>query len=648
MTTAARILVVDDEPDLLTLYELALIREGHQVQTASTLAEARNALAEATFDVLITDMRLPDGLGMELLRELAAARRPERSIMVTAYGSPETAVEALKAGAFDYLTKPVDLKQLRTVVASALQDAPAPAKAAAPAASAAPAAPQAAAVRPAPATLPPAAPAAPAAPAFEGEGISPQGQAALARLVGQSPAMQMAKQRIAKVARSMAPVLVHGESGTGKELVASAVHACSHRASGPFVPVNCGAIPENLLEAEFFGARKGSYTGATQDRVGFFQAAAGGTLFLDEIGDLPLAMQAKLLRAIQERRVRPLGATQEEPVDVRIVSATHKDLAAQVQAGHFRQDLYYRLNVIELIVPPLRERREDLPLLCQALLARIASEAGSPPLALTPQLMRDIASQPLEGNVRELENLLHRAVALGEVAPAGSPGALDWADAARIAAAATPAWPPPAAAMPAPALAAAYPAAPPYAQPSQAFQAPQTLPQMPPQTPSLQAPLPQAPFYGQPAAPAQPPQPYPPPSAVAAQPFVPPPAPAAFQPPAPTFAEQTARAAQAYGAPFSLEPAPAAPVSDAGLPPGEAVASGQTPLPSDLEAWLNEQERQVLIRALNETGFNRTAAAARLGLNLRQIRYRMARLGIVPPGSHAEENGNDGDDGEAA
>ena len=645
MTTAARILVVDDEPDLLTLYELALIREGHQVQTASTLAEARSALAEATFDVLITDMRLPDGLGMELLRELAAARRPERSIMVTAYGSPETAVEALKAGAFDYLTKPVDLKQLRTVVASALQDAPAPARAAAPAASAAPAAPQTAAARPAPATLPPAAPAAPAAPAFEGEDISPQGQAALARLVGQSPAMQMAKQRIAKVARSMAPVLVHGESGTGKELVASAVHACSHRASGPFVPVNCGAIPENLLEAEFFGARKGSYTGATQDRAGFFQAAAGGTLFLDEIGDLPLAMQAKLLRAIQERRVRPLGATQEEPVDVRIVSATHKDLAAQVQAGHFRQDLYYRLNVIELIVPPLRERREDLPLLCQALLARIANEAGSPPLALTPQLMRDIASQPLEGNVRELENLLHRAVALGEVALAGSPGALDWADAARIAAAATPAWPPPAAAMPAPALAAAYPAAPPYAQPPQAFQAPQTLPQMPP----LQAPLPQAPFYGQPAAPAQPPQPYPPPSAVAAQPFVPP---AAFQPPAPTFAEQTARAAQAYGAPFSLEPAPAAPpaapVSDAGLPPGEAVASGQTPLPSDLEAWLNEQERQVLIRALNETGFNRTAAAARLGLNLRQIRYRMARLGIVPPGSHAEESGNDGDDGEAA
>ena len=626
MTTAARILVVDDEPDLLTLYELALIREGHQVQAASTLAEARSALAEATFDVLITDMRLPDGLGMELLRELAAARRPERSIMVTAYGSPETAVEALKAGAFDYLTKPVDLKQLRTVVASALQDTPAPARAAAPAASAAPAALQAAAARPAPATLPPAAPAAPAAPAFEGEDISPQGQAALARLVGQSPAMQMAKQRIAKVARSMAPVLVHGESGTGKELVANAVHACSHRASGPFVPVNCGAIPENLLEAEFFGARKGSYTGATQDRVGFFQAAAGGTLFLDEIGDLPLAMQAKLLRAIQERRVRPLGATQEEPVDVRIVSATHKDLAAQVQAGHFRQDLYYRLNVIELIVPPLRERREDLPLLCQTLLARIANEAGSPPLALTPQLMHDIASQPLEGNVRELENLLHRAVALGEVALAGSPGALDWADAARIAAAAPAPVIQPATAIQ-PAAAIAMPAATP---------APVPTPMPTPMPAPMPAPMPVAP-----AAPAPVPVPMPA--------FAPAPAPAPQH--APTFAEQAARAAQAFNTPFSLEPAVRQPTESAPLAavlsPGEAIASGQAPLPSNLEDWLNEQERLVLVRALDETGFNRTAAAAMLGLNLRQMRYRMARLGIVPPGSQGSHADDDGDDSES-
>ena len=285
--TAAKILVVDDEPDLLTLYELALIREGHQVQCAANLAEARSALAADTFDVLITDMRLPDGLGMELLREISAARRPERSIMVTAYGSPETAVEALKAGAFDYLTKPVELKQFRTVVASALQDSAAQAAAPAPAAPAPASAAAPAAASPASASSA----ASSAAPAEGEEDISPQGRAALARLVGQSAALVAAKQRIAKVARSMAPVLVHGESGTGKELVAGAVHACSHRASGPFVPVNCGAIPENLLEAEFFGARKGSYTGATQDRQGFFQAAAGGTLFLDEIGDLPLAMQ---------------------------------------------------------------------------------------------------------------------------------------------------------------------------------------------------------------------------------------------------------------------------------------------------------------------------------------------------------------------
>jgi len=226
--------------------------------------------------------------------------------------------------------------------------------------------------------------------------------------------MQRLKQHIAKVARGMAPVLIHGESGTGKELVARALHANSQRADGPLVAVNCSAIPENLLEAEFFGARKGSYTGATQHRDGFFQAAAGGSLFLDEIGELPLAMQSKLLRAIQERSVRPLGATQEEAVDVRILSATHRDLAAEVRAGRFRQDLYYRLNVIELVIPPLRERREDLPALCQALLARIAHEAGVPTPQLTPQALQQLAELPLAGNVRELENLLHRAMTLSD------------------------------------------------------------------------------------------------------------------------------------------------------------------------------------------------------------------------------------------
>ena len=495
---AARVLVVDDEPDLRTLYELTLLREGHQVEAAGSLTEAREQLARQPFDVVITDMRLPDGLGLELLREVAAQQRPERCIMITAYGSAENAVEALKCGAFDYLTKPVDLRQFRDVIRAALQ-----------------AQDSAAAARKTQAGGPPA-----GAPPTPPSSTPAAAALALSRLVGESAAMRAVKQRIAKVARSMAPVLVHGESGTGKELVAQAVHACSHRAEGPFVPVNCGAIPENLLEAEFFGARKGSYTGAAQDREGFFQAAHGGTLFLDEIGDLPLAMQAKLLRAIQERRVRPLGETQEEPVDVRIVSATHKDLAAEVQAGRFRQDLFYRLNVIELAIPPLRERREDLPALCDALLARIAAETGAHAAALTARQWQDIASAPLHGNVRELENLLHRAVALGEAGESGF-GEL------------------------APDL-----AEPPQAEPRTAS---------PPPSPTAQACAPDA--------------------------------------------------------------APA-------------------PLPDDLEAWLDGQERQMLVRALNETGFNRTAAAARLGLNLRQMRYRMARLGITAP--NGDELGDGG------
>ena len=274
--------MVDDEPDLRTLYELTLLREGYRVETAGSVQEGSAQLQSQHFDVVITDMRLPDGVGMELLLLLREQSRTERCIVMTAYGSAENAVEALRAGAFDYLTKPVDLRQFRQVVASAVQGigavpAPGPPQAAATAAS----------------------------------GSQEFNTSALQALVGNSQAMQLVKQRIAKVAKGMAPVLIHGESGTGKELVARALHACSQRANGPMVAVNCGAIPENLLEAEFFGARKGSYTGATQDRPGYFQAAQGGTLFLDEIGDLPLAMQAKLLRAIQERKIRPLGSTQE-------------------------------------------------------------------------------------------------------------------------------------------------------------------------------------------------------------------------------------------------------------------------------------------------------------------------------------------------
>ncbi|MDP1998253.1 MAG: sigma-54 dependent transcriptional regulator, partial [Rhodoferax sp.] len=387
--SAARILVVDDEPDLRTLYELTLLREGYRVDTAESCAQALQCLSEQRFDVVITDMRLPDGLGLDLIRQLKTDQRPERCVVITAYGSADNAVESLKAGAFDYLTKPVDLKQFRAVIASAVQN---------------------------PASQPARRRDHDGSPALLEGGASrlSKGETALQRLVGDSPCMCMVRERIVKVARGMAPVLITGESGTGKELVAGAIHANSHRSAHALVAVNCSAIPENLLEAEFFGVKKGAYTGATQDREGFFKAASGGTLFLDEIGDLPLAMQSKLLRVIQERVVRPIGSTHEETVDVRIISATHKNLAAEVQAGRFRQDLYYRLNVIDIVLPPLRERRQDLPALCKALLHRIAHESGIPEPTLSQAVLDQLALDPLTGNVRELENLLHRAIALSE------------------------------------------------------------------------------------------------------------------------------------------------------------------------------------------------------------------------------------------
>lgn len=485
----ASILVVDDEPDLRTLYELTLLREGYEVVSAPDLDQARECLAQRRFDMLITDMRLPDGLGLELLRELNAQQRSEKCIVITAYGSAENAVEALKAGAFDYLTKPVDLKQLRAAVQSALQSQRHP-----------PAAGQYSATQSnARLVAPP----------------PPGGVMSLARIVGASPCVVQIKSRIEKVATSMAPVLILGESGTGKELVARAVHECSHRAKGPFVAVNCGAIPESLIESEFFGSRKGAFTGATQDREGYFQAAKGGTLFLDEIGDLPLAMQAKLLRVIQERRVRSLGGVQEEAVDVRLVSATHRDLVALVQSGDFRQDLFYRLNVIELRTPALRERREDLPELTHALLQRICNESGLPVPALSPAALAWLQSRELPGNVRELENLLQRALALSN-GEALEPG--DFGDAKQR---------------------AAHDAPPPAA-----------------------------------------------------------------------------------------------------MTTATAAAESNTEIPRDLQTYLDEQERQVLLKALKEADFNRTAAAARLGLNLRQMRYRIQRLGIAMP-SDAEPEDSD-------
>ena len=496
-------------------------------------------LRRQRYDALITDMRLPDGTGLDLLARLEAEGRGEKAIVITAYGSAENAVEALKAGAYDYLTKPVDLKQFRHAVASAVGRLPAPLTPPAaqgpgapvpPPASARPAdrgaAPAAGrgvdAARPAAAfgrgaPPPPPAPvrgaAAPQAPAPAAAAPAPADAPAPLGMAGHSPAIAQVRELVRKVARSMAPVLIRGESGTGKELVARAIHEHGARAAGRFVAVNCSAIPEHLLEAEFFGYRKGAFTGAAEDREGFFQAAHGGTLFLDEIGDLPLAMQAKLLRAIQERAVRPVGAVAEQPVDVRLLSATHKDLAAEVHAGRFRQDLYYRLNVIPIVVPPLRER-----------LGRPAR---------------------------------HRRATC-------SPG---WR------------------ATPASAAAAAHAAC--------------ARPAAPPAVPGQRA------RAGEPAAPrggAERRRPHRRRATSACDDRT------ADEPSAPPRARRRRRGSR-------------------GRPPaGRRSAAARRPA-----RHLDEVERDILLRALDRHRNNRTAAGASLGLSLRQMRYRMARLGIAVP-----------------
>lgn len=363
-----RVLVVDDEADLRELLELTLLKMGLDVDSAATVAQSRALLAAQSYQLVLTDMRLPDGLGLELVREVAATCKNTPIAVVTAFGSADNAVVALKAGAFDYIAKPVALDQLRLLVRSALR-------------------------------LNDAMPGAPRA----------EAAAVVSRLRGDSAVIVALRAQIARLARSMAPIAIHGESGSGKELAAREIHAQSSRADQPFVAVNCGAIPEALMEAEFFGYRKGAFTGAADDRDGFFQAANGGTLMLDEVADLPLAMQVKLLRAIQERRVRKIGATAEEPVDVRLISATHKNLARCVEQGAFRQDLFYRLNVIELAVPPLRERLDDLPALAAAILERLA--AAGHQATLGPGVLAALGGYRFPGNVRELENILERALA---------------------------------------------------------------------------------------------------------------------------------------------------------------------------------------------------------------------------------------------
>jgi len=463
--SSPRILIVDDEDDLRELLEITLIKMGLDVDSAPTLAAARAFYAAHDYALVLTDMRLPDGLGLELVRDVAASGKQTPIAVITAYGSADNAVIALKAGAFDYVSKPVVLDELRLLVQSALRLPSAPAKRDAP--------------------------------------------GARSRLIGDSAVMQALRAQIDRLARSMAPIAITGESGSGKELAAREIHAQSARAAQPFIAVNCGAIPEALMEAEFFGYRKGAFTGAVDERDGFFQAAHGGTLMLDEVADLPLAMQVKLLRAIQERRVRKIGATAEEAVDVRIISATHKDLEQCVAQGAFRQDLFYRLNVIELGLPALRERLGDLDVLTDGILTRLAGPG--PRAVLGDGVLVALRAYAFPGNVRELENVLERALAYADN------GVIEVGD----------------------------------------------------------------------------------------------------------LALKGARVAPAT----AVAPAAAA----AAAPVETAVATPDAPLPSSLPDYLNQVERDIIVRALTQTQFNRTQAAALLGIGVRQLRYQMQKLNINAP-----------------
>ena len=363
------VLIVDDEPDIRELLDITLSRMGLQTHSAATLEEAKELVARVQPDLCLTDMRLPDGNGIGLVQYIQQEFPHIPVAMITAHGSVETAISALKAGAFDFISKPVELENLRRLVSSALQL----------------------------------------------QADTSQAQDALDQgMIGSAPVIQTLRQQISRLARSQAPVHIHGESGSGKEVVARLIHNNGPRATGAFVAVNCGAIPPELMESELFGHVKGSFTGASQDKVGLFQAASGGTLFLDEVADLPLTMQVKLLRAIQEKTIRPVGASEEQHTDIRLLSATHKDLANEVETGKFRQDLYYRINVIDVRVPSLRERLEDVPALTKNILTRIGTENGTAESRLENSAVNALNNYTFPGNVRELENILERALALSD------------------------------------------------------------------------------------------------------------------------------------------------------------------------------------------------------------------------------------------
>ncbi len=388
----ANALIVDDEPDLRELLELTLSRMGVNADTAADLAEARRKLAADRYDFCLTDMRLPDGNGLSLVKEITRDHAEMPVAMITAYGKVEDAVTALKYGAFDFVAKPVDLEALRSLVKTALKMR----------------ADDAEKRNPEPV---PASPSSSEAATGTTEPPEEQ-QAILDRMIGRSDAILRVRETIVKLARSQAPVMISGDSGTGKELAARLIHDLSPRSEYPFVAVNCGAIPSELMESEFFGHRKGSFTGADADKEGLFQSADGGTLFLDEVADLPLNMQVKLLRVIQEKRVRPIGAKEEIPVNVRLLSASHKPLKPMVENDEFRSDLYFRLNVIELHIPSLGERRKDIPLLVNHFLDVIAEQWGDPPKKPDDSAKKALLEHPFSGNVRELFNILQRAVTL--------------------------------------------------------------------------------------------------------------------------------------------------------------------------------------------------------------------------------------------
>jgi len=366
---AQRVLIVDDEPDIRELLDITLSRMGLETFSAATLGEAQSLVSEVSPDLCLTDMKLPDGNGIHLVEYIQEAHSHIPVAMITAHGSVETAISALKAGAFDFISKPIELESLRSLVSRALQ--------------------------------------------LDGDTAS-LNKAVSSDLIGNAPSIQKLRKQITKLARSQAPVHIQGESGSGKEVVARLIHHNGPRAAGNFVAVNCGAIPPDLMESELFGHIKGSFTGATADKPGLFQAAAGGTLFLDEVADLPISMQVKLLRAIQEKAVRPVGSNEETATDVRLLSATHKDLVAEIDAGRFRNDLFYRINVIDLHVPSLRERAEDLPQLARTILERIASEQEEEKLRLDDSAIEALSNYSFPGNVRELENILERALALSD------------------------------------------------------------------------------------------------------------------------------------------------------------------------------------------------------------------------------------------